>query len=324
MSLDEQAQRWLSGLAETGLPPLNEMSVPDARATYAAAAAEHGLVAEPVAEVADGIIPGPAGEIPVRVYTPAGSRPLPVLIYFHGGGYVLGNLDVVHGPCTVLANRAHAIVVSVDYRLAPEHPFPAAVNDALAATRWVSDNAALIGADPERIAVGGDSAGATLAAVTALLCRDEGGPALAYQLLLYPATDAVSFSASYAENGEGYFLTRDLMTWFYRHYLPEAGDREDWRASPLRAADLTGLPPALVVTAEYDPLRDEGEAYAQRLREAGVAVTATRYAGQIHAFAANLAGAMDEGRRALEDAGRHLRQAFRTGWQPRLWLGTRT
>jgi acetyl esterase len=320
MPLDNQADAWLKGLEESGLPPLNEMSVEDARATYASVVADCGLTPEEVADIADRTVPGPAGEIPVRIYTPEGSGPFPVLVYFHGGGWVIGDLEVVHGVCTVLANRAHAVVVSVDYRLAPENPFPAAVEDSYAATRWAADNAALINGDAERIAVGGDSAGATLAAVVALLARDEGYPELMYQLLVYPATDVSYDTPSYRENGDGYFLTTDLMKWFHGHYLGAEGDADDWRASPLRAPDLSGLPPAHVITAEFDPLRDEGEAYAARLRDAGVEAGVERYSGQIHAFSANLAGVMDGGRRSVEDAGKQLRQVFRLGWQPRLWL----
>lgn len=320
MALDKQAELLLTGLEESGLPPLHEMTIPEARQVYAAAVAEHGIAPEPVADIAERRIPGPNGDIPIRVYIPEGSRPQPVLVFFHGGGWALGDLEVTHGACTVLANRAHAIVVSVDYRLAPEHPFPAAVTDCWAATRWVRDNAALIGADPERLAVGGDSAGANLAAVMAHLARDEAFAALRFQLLFYPATDATEFSASYAENGEGYFLTAELMRLFYDQYLPEHRDRSDPRASPLHAPDHSGLAPALIVTAGYDPLRDEGEAYAARLTAAGTAVTVSRYPGQIHAFAANFAGAINEGRRCLDEAGLALRQAFRAGWSPRLWL----
>lgn len=322
MSLDPQAEQWLAGMAESGLPPLNEMSVADARATYAAAVAEYGLPAEPVNNITDRGIPGPGGAIPIRIYTPLDTlrRAMPALVYFHGGGYVLGDLDVVHSACTILANRAHAVVVSVDYRLAPEHPFPAAVEDAWAATRWVADNATLLDVDPERIAVGGDSAGATLAAVTALANRDSDYPALAYQLLFYPVTDVAARSASFERNGDGYFLTAEMMAWFIGHYLPEYGDRRDERVSPLRATNLSDLPPALVVTAEYDPLCDEAEAFAQALNAAGTEATTARYPGQIHAFAANLAGAMDQGKQALNNAGLQLRNGLRLGWQPRLWL----
>ncbi|WP_431910362.1 alpha/beta hydrolase [Amycolatopsis thermoflava] len=306
MSLDEQAAAWLKGLADSGLPPLNEMTVEQARVTYTAVVNDCGLAPEPVAEITDRTIPGPAGDIPIRIYTPEGLGPFPVLVYYHGGGWVIGNLEVVHGICTVLANRAGTVVVSVDYRLAPEHPFPAAVEDAHAALRWVGDNAASINGDAGRIAVGGDSAGGTLSAVVALLARTS-GPDLLHQLLIYPATEVGYHTPSYHANGQDYFLTTDLMCWFHGHYRP---DPDDWRASPLKAPDLSGLPSAYVITAEFDPLRDEGEAYAERLRQAGVEVTCRRYDGQIHAFTANLAGVMDEGRRSVVDAGLHLKRVF--------------
>lgn len=320
MTLDKQAESWLKGLAESGLPPFNEMTVPDAREAYAAAVADFGMTPQPVKDIVDRTIPGPDGDIPVRIYTPKGSGPFPILVYFHGGGWVMGNLDVVHGPCTVLANRAHAVVVSVDYRLAPEHKFPAAVDDCYAATKWAADNAAIINGDPERIAVGGDSAGGNLAAVVSVMARDQGSPTLMYQLLLYPATDFNFDTLSYQENGDDYFLTTDMMKWFFGHYLNNDDEGRDWRVSPLRLADTTGLPPALVITAEYDPLRDEGEAYAALLVKGGTTVMTERYPGQIHAFTANLAGAMDQGKQSLEHTAMLLRQAFRAGWQPRLWL----
>jgi acetyl esterase len=320
MPLDTQADAWLKGLRESGLPPLNEMPVDQARATYKAVVADCALKPEPVANIVDKTIPGSGGDIPVRIYTPEGNGLFPILVYFHGGGWVIGDLEVVHGLCTVLANRAHAVVVSVDYRLAPEHPFPAAVEDCYAATRWVADNTALLNGDVERIAVAGDSAGANLAAVVSLMARDQGYPPLLYQLLIYPATDVRYDTPSYRENGDDYFLTTDLMRWFHRHYLTGPGAADDWRASPLRAPNLSGLPPAHVITAEFDPLRDEGEAYAARLRDAGVEATVERYSGQIHAFTANLAGVMDNGRKSIEDAGKRLRQALRVGWQPRVWL----
>lgn len=320
MPLDKQAEAWLEGLAESGLPPLNEMAVPDARATYSSVVADCGIAAEPVADITDRTLTAPHGNIPVRVYTPEGSGPFPILVYFHGGGWVIGDLDAVHGPCTLLANRAHAVVVSVDYRLAPEHAFPAAVDDCYTATRWVSDNAPLINGDPERIAVGGDSAGGTLAAVMALMARDRGSPEIIFQLLIYPATDTKLETKSYRENGSDYFLTTELMQWFYAYYLTRDEDKVDWRVAPLRVPDTSGLPPAFVITAEYDPLRDEGEAYAARLVESGNSVTTKRYLGQIHAFTANLAGVIDQGRQSLEEAGAQLRRSFRTGWEPRLWL----
>lgn len=316
MTLDTQTAAWLQGVADSGLPPLNEMPVSDARATYQAVVAQCGLPAEEVVEVTDTVAAGPAGNIPVRIYTPKGSGAFPALVYFHGGGWVIGDPTVVDGPCTLFANRAHSVVISVDYRKAPEAPFPAAVDDAVAATRWVAEHAAELNIDPDRIVVAGDSAGGNLAAVTALTLRDEGGPKLVGQVLLYPATDFHRDTASARENGEGYFLTTAMLDWFSKHYQ---ADPDDWRASPIRSTDHAGLPPALVVTAEFDPLRDEGEAYAEKLRAAGVPVQVKRYDGQIHAFAANLAGAVDYGRAALEDVGDHLRTAFRLGWTPRSW-----
>ena len=319
MTLDPQVEGWLKEVAAAGLPPLQELPVPDFRGLYSQVVKDCGLEPQPVVSIDERTIPGPAGDIPIRVYTPEGSPQFPVLVYFHGGGWVLGDLDVVHGPATVIANLAHAVVVSVDYRLAPEHPFPAALDDADAAVRWVAANASLLNVDPERIAVGGDSAGANLAAVVCMLARDRGGPTIIHQLLFYPVADCNRDTASYRDNGDGYFLTADVMEHFQRLYLGDGGDPTDWRVSPLRATDLAGLPPAHVITAEFDPLRDEGEAFAARLVEAGGTATVARYDGQIHAFAANLGGVMAEGRRAVEDAGRHLRTVFRRGWTPRPW-----
>jgi acetyl esterase len=255
---------------------------------------------EPVARTEDLRIAGPEGSIPIRVYTPAGRGPFPGLVYFHGGGWVLCDLDTHDTTCRTLARKAGAVVVAVDYRLAPEHRFPAAVVDSCAATRWVAANAERLGIDPRRIAVGGDSAGGNLAAVISLKFRDEAGPALALQVLVYPVTNLAAFDTpSYQEFAEGYYLTRAEMEWFRGHYLASAGDGLNPDASPLLAPDLRGLPPALVITAECDTLRDEGEAYARRLAEAGVDVTCTRYAGMVHPFF-SLPGALGGGRRAIE------------------------
>ncbi|HZD64744.1 MAG TPA: alpha/beta hydrolase [Acidimicrobiales bacterium] len=214
MALDEQAQGWLKAMEELGAPPLNEMGVDAARQVYRDVVQQFGIPPEEVANVRDTTIAGPQGEIPVRIYTPAGSGPFPVLVYFHGGGWVIGDLEVVHGACSVLANRSHAVVVSVDYRLAPEHPFPAAVEDCWAATTWVGANAGSIKGEGDRLAVGGDSAGGTLAAVVSAMARDNGGPPIMHQLLLYPAMAPHGGTPSSRENGEGYFLTTELMDWF--------------------------------------------------------------------------------------------------------------
>ncbi|CAM3998768.1 alpha/beta hydrolase [Nocardiopsis gilva] len=253
-----------------------------------AAAAPNGAVQGPdVALVRDLSAPGPAGSIPLRHYRPDPDRVAPGVVYFHGGGFVLGDLDSHDHVCRIIAARTGAVVVSVDYRLAPEHPFPAAPDDAFAATRWVAENAAQLGIDPERLAVAGDSAGGCLAAAVSLLARDEGGPAIAYQALVYPVVDHDGGSSgrqypSRVENGDGYFLTSVEMEWFGEQYIAAPADRHDVRASPIRAASLEGLPPALVLTADFDPLRDEGEEYARALASAGVPTTTVRINDGIH------------------------------------------
>ncbi|NUR85122.1 MAG: alpha/beta hydrolase [Nonomuraea sp.] len=224
-----------------------------------------------------------AGDIPVRVYTPEGPGPHPIVVFFHGGGFVICTLDTHDWTCRTLCRDAGAVVVSVDYRLAPEHPYPAAVDDAYAATRWVHEHAAELGGDPERLAVAGDSAGGNLAAVTSLRARDEGWPGIRFQLLVYPCTDAAQDSASITENGQGYFLTADHMRWFWDCYQPDPARRGEPYSSPINA-DLRGLPPALVVTAEFDPLRDEGEQYGRLMEEAGNQVESVRFDGMFHGF----------------------------------------
>jgi acetyl esterase len=309
MPLDPQARLLLDQMASMGTPPLHTMSVPDARAMMESINALLGQ-GEEVAHVEDREIPGPAGAIPTRLYRPEGTAPLPFLVYFHGGGWVLGGLGSHDVVCRSLANASGCAVLAIDYRLAPEHIFPAAVDDCYAAASWAVANAKSLGADPARVAVGGDSAGGNLTAVVAQLARHRGGPALRFQLLVYPATDANTDTPSYHENATGYFLELEGMRWFYDHYLPARPDRTDPRASPLRTADLRGLPPALVITAEFDPLRDEGEAYAARLREAGVPVTLTRYHGMIHGFF-GMGPLLDQGKRAVLEAAAALRTALR-------------
>lgn len=310
MPLDPQAQALLDQLTALGAPPLNELSPPDARVAAQALGTLSGTP-EAVATVENRTIPGPAGELPVRIYTPAGSGPFPALVFFHGGGWMIGDLDTQDGPCRTLANGAACIVVSVDYRLAPEHKFPAAPEDTYAATKWVAANAASINVDPTRLAVGGDSAGGNLTAVTAQMARDRGGPRLAFQLLIYPVTDGACDTMSYRDNADGYLLTKDMMQWFWNHYVRNGVDRQNPMASPLRAQSLSGLPPALVQTAEFDPLRDEGEAYAARLEDAGVRVTLTRYNGMIHGFF-GMASVIDQARAAVAEAAGALRSALYT------------
>jgi acetyl esterase len=305
MTLDPIVQILLGAMAAAGGPPLHEMTPEQARAMPLGAPA----APEDVARAVDRTVPGPGGDIPVRVYTPAGAGPKPVLVYFHGGGWVIGSIESHDGAARSLANAAGCVVVSVEYRLAPEHKFPAAVDDGYAATAYIAAHAKEFGGDASRIAVGGDSAGGNIAAVTAIMARDRGGPSLAYQLLIYPVTDHNFDTVSYVDNAEGYFLTRAGMRWFWGHYLAAEAEGQHPYASPLRAKDLTRLPPALIATAEYDPLRDEGEAYAARLREAGVDVTLIRYDGLTHAFV-SLAGVVPAGQAALAECAAVLRAAL--------------
>jgi len=259
-----------------------------------------GGTMEPVHAIENLQIPGPLGEIPIRIYTPDAPAPRPALVYLHGGGWVVCDLDTHDVVCSAMARRAGAVVVAVDYRLAPEHKFPAAVIDSYAATAWVSSNAEKLGIDPKRLSVGGDSAGGNLAAVVALKSRDEDGPAIALQVMVYPVTDLSSFDTpSYREFGEDHYLTRSEMEWFRGHYLRNMEDARDPHASPLLALDLSELPPALIITAECDPLRDEGQAYAKRLEYDGVPVAYTCYAGMIHPFF-SLSGAIPQAFDAIQ------------------------
>jgi acetyl esterase len=308
MPLDPQARFVLDQLAAQGGLELSALTPAEARAAFERL--QLPLPPEPVAAVENRTVPGPAGPIPVRVYTPETSdRPAPAIVYYHGGGWVIGSLDTHDGFCRALANRAGAAVVSVDYRLAPEHRFPAAPEDCYAAARWVAERGAEIGVDGGRLAIAGDSAGGNLAAVVALMARDRGGPRVRHQGLVYPVTDHDFDRPSYQENASGYLLTRDDMLWFWSHYAPEAARRAEPYASPLRVEKLLGLPPATVITAEYDPLRDEGEAYAARLAEAGVPVDAIRYDGMIHGFV-QLFPVFDAGRKATERLAAVLRDAL--------------
>ncbi|MDP1839896.1 MAG: alpha/beta hydrolase [Reyranella sp.] len=293
----------------TGVPATQTLPVAEARRQYEARIA---LMAPPppMAKVLERSIDGPGGAMKLRVYTPAGSGPFPLMMFFHGSGFVLCSLDTHDGMCRNLASGIGCVVVSVDYRLAPEHKFPKGPDDCLAATRWAADHAAELGIDPARIMVAGDSAGGNMAAVTALRLRDEGGPRLCGQMLLYPVTDYhTPGTPSYAENADGYGLTRDTMEWFWAHYLTSPTEAENPHASPLRARDVTGLPPAYVTSAEYDPLRDEAERYGMRLRQAGVPTEITRFPGMNHGFLfwVGVVGAADS---AMAEACAWARQAF--------------
>ena len=237
-----------------------------------------------VAEVRDRVVPGPYGEFLVRVFTPEGTGPFPAYVYFHGGGWWMGNLAMTEGECRHIARDVGCVVVSIDYHLAPEHKFPIPVEDCYTATTWVVEHAVELDVDPERVAVGGGSSGGNLAAAVCLMARDRAAPSLIFQLLVNPVTDFDFTTLSYQQNGDGYLLTRDTMSWFWDLYLSEPSDGSNPYAAPMQARDLSGLPPALVITAEYDPLRDEGEEYGRRLQAAGVRATVSRYDGMIHGF----------------------------------------
>ena len=298
--LDPNVRALLEAIAALDLPPLETLTPPEARARARENRAPLTGTMEALRSVENLRIPGPNGEIPIRVYTPDEGGNGVGVVYFHGGGWVVCDLDTHDVPCSAIAHRSGAVVVAVDYRLAPEHKFPAAVDDSCAALLWVAANARRLGIDPQKLCVCGDSAGGNLATVTAIKCRDENGPKLALQALVYPVTDLSSFeTGSYDEFAEDHYLTRSLMDWFRSHYLADPGDAGNPHASPLLARDLRGLPPALVITAECDPLRDEGEAYAKRLLDAGGEVTLTRYDGMIHPFF-SLAGALTQAGEAYQ------------------------
>jgi acetyl esterase len=309
MALDPQMQAILNQAAAAGGKPFYSMSPVEARqAIDVMFAAFRGDPAE-VGRVEDRKLPGPAGEVPVRIYSPPGRGPFGVLIFFHGGGWVIGNIGTHDSLCRDLTKQANIVTISVEYRLAPEHKFPAGPEDCYAVTKWVGANTALLSVDPDKLAVGGDSAGGNLAAAVTLMARDRGGPKIAYQALIYPATNAANDTPSQKEFGkDGYILSKSDMEWFYGHYL-KPGDATNPYASPALDKDLKGLPPALVLTAAYDPLRDEGEAYGEALRKAGVAARISRYEGVCHGFV-SMAAALDEGKRAVAEIASELHKAI--------------
>lgn len=311
MPVDPQMQAVLERAAQSGLPPYHSVSAVEARRLYKATRAALSPPVPEVAAVRDLATDGPAGPIALRLYRGLGTAadaPLPLLVYFHGGGWTIGDLDTHDIVCRTLANKARCAVVAVDYRMGPEHRFPAAVDDCVAATRWVAGQGAALGIDAARIAVGGDSAGGNLATVVAITLRDAGGPPLAFQALAYPATDQRMDSASHTKFGEGYLLTRKNMLWFRDNYLAP-GDYDDWRASPIRAADLAHLPPAHIIIAGYDPLLDEGRAYSDRLVAAGVPVVYECFEGMAHGFL-TMGGALAAANHALYRLAQSLAQAF--------------
>jgi acetyl esterase len=298
VALDPQARAYLENVAELSEAQQRALTPEQARRTHELSLAGAG-VPEPVARVSGLAVPGHHGDIPVRIYTPDAPGPLPGLVYFHGGGWVTGHLGTCDVVLRQVANRAACVVVSVEYRLSPEHRHPVPGDDAEASVRWVAENARLLGIDSKRVIVGGDSAGGTLATVVCIRARDRGGPAIAGQVLIYPVIDHSFNTGSYRDCATGYGLTRAAMEWYWDAYLGPGGDGMDPQASPLRA-ELWALPPAFLLSCEYDVLRDEGERYAQRLADAGVTVEFLRYEGMIHGFF-RLGALFDASRRAVDD-----------------------
>lgn len=306
--LDPQADALLDRLTEGITPPSATLSVERMRTELDALLTDENP--ETVGETQHTELQGPGGALPIKIYAPEGEGPFPVLVYCHGGGWVRGSLEGYDGLCRRITNRASCLVVSVGYRRAPEHPFPAAFEDCYHVTEWAAENARELGGDPDRIAVGGDSAGGNLAAAVTLAARDRDGPALSHQLLLYPTVNppTVTWFDSYDSNGEGYLLEMDSVQWYLDQYCDEA-DVGNQYAFPIRARSLADVPPATVVTAGFDPLADEGEAYVERLESAGVDVTHFRYDDQIHAFV-SLYEYLDAGAEAIEEVSASLREAF--------------
>jgi len=310
MALDPQAKAFWDFLKSLGGVPVHALSPEKNRAGINYLVKKAGMAPQPVAEVKEQVIPVEDGKISLRIYLPEGPGPFPVLVFFHGGGWVMGGLDIVDSPLRAITNAAQCLVVSVAYRLAPEHKFPVALNDCYLATRWAAENAHYFKGDGRRIAVGGESAGGNLAACTCLMARDRGLPSLSFQVLLYPVTDLSGRDYPSRSKFNGIFLSMDDMKYYENHYLAQGEDRENSYLSPVLAGNLSGLPPALVVTAGNDPLHDEGEAYAKRLKEAGVDVDYHCFEDMIHAFFL-FGGMMEKANKALvELIARSLKKAF--------------
>ncbi|MBS0278952.1 MAG: alpha/beta hydrolase [Proteobacteria bacterium] len=311
MPLDPVLKAFLDQVASMGGPKTWEMTPAEARESFAALMQLAGPKDIPIGKVTNIAIPAPHGEIAARAYAPvaASGQGLPTLVFFHGGGWVIGNIDTHDGLCRMIANGSGCRVISVEYRLSPESKYPDAVDDAVAALEWVEKNAAQLGVDANLLAVGGDSAGGALAAVVAQIAKAKGGPKLSYQLLLFPVTQIGEETRSLREYAEGYFLERKTLDWFYAHYLPGDADRKDPRISPLVAEDVSGLPPAYVMLAGFDPLHDEGLAYAEKLRAAGVPVTVADYPDMVHDFI-YLQSVLPQASEALNTAAKALKDAL--------------
>ena len=310
MSLVPEARALLDQMAEAGGAPLSEMS-PAAARELSAGFAQLAGEKEDVGKVEDLQVPVPGGSILVRIYTPRGGGPFPLLVYYHGGGWVIGDVEQYDAVTRQLCNVTGCGVASVDYRLAPEHKYPTASEDSYAALVYLAEHAPALNLSAGKIAVAGDSAGGHLSAVVAQMARDRNGPSIGFQALLYPVTDYNLDTESYQTNAEGYLLEKASMIWFWDHYLRSAADGQEAYASPLKAKSLKGLPPALVITAEYDPLRDEGNAYARRLEEDGVETTLSLYRGLIHGFF-QMPAVFPQAREAMEEIASHLRRTFKS------------
>jgi acetyl esterase len=311
MPLDPQAQQIIDLVKQAKAPEYWQLTPDQAREQFRLRV-EKLKAREPIHRSEDRRIQGPGSHIPIRIYHPRDPKPgeeLPVLMWYHGGGFVIGDLETHDSVCRLLANQADCLVVAVDYRLAPECKFPAAVEDGEAALKWVALHAAEFGGDAQRIAVGGDSAGGNLATVVAMLARNAGYPKLAFQLLIYPTAAPEPETPSHKAFAQGYLLTRNNIVWFYKHYLRTPRDVHDFRFAPLAADDLSNLPPAFILVAGYDPLRDEGVEYAKRLIEAGNRVRLSNYEGLIHGFYL-MGGAVDAAKRAVAESAQMLREAF--------------
>jgi len=311
MPLDPVLKAFLDQVAAMGGPKTWEMTPAEARESFAGLMQLAGPKDIPIGKVTNIAIPAPHGEIAARSYAPvaANSAGLPTLVFFHGGGWVIGNIDTHDGLCRMIANGSGCRVISVEYRLSPEAKYPDAVDDAVAALEWIEKNASQLGVDANLLAVGGDSAGGDLAAVVAQIAKAKGGPKLSYQLLLFPVTQIGEETRSLREYAEGYFLERKTLDWFYAHYLPTDADKKDPRISPLAAEDVSGLPPAYIMLAGFDPLHDEGLAYAEKLRAAGVSVTVADYPDMVHDFI-YLQSVLPQASEALNGAAKALKEAL--------------
>jgi acetyl esterase len=314
MPLDPIMKAFLDQMALQPAPKMHELPAPAARQMFAALMELAGPKDVPIGKVANLTCPGPDGDIPLRIYTPVApsSDVLPALLFFHGGGFVIGNLDTHDGLCRMIANEAGVRVIAVDYRLSPEHKYPAAIEDASAALKFVEANAPQLGVDANRLAIGGDSAGGNIAAVIAQIAKENGGPSLAFQLLFFPVTQIGEETSSFRSFAEGFFLEKAGLEWFYRAYLPDGANRKDPHISPLMASSLEGLPPAYLAIAEFDPLHDEGLAYGEKLKKAGVPCEIADYRGLVHDFI-YLQAVLPQAATALKAASAALAKALKAG-----------